>query len=423
MPRKHIYDVIVVGSGLFGSSAFYNAAKISSQMMSRSTLFKRPAILGIEQFQPNHTQGSSHGESRITRVATGEGPEYVQLAKRSHEIWREIEKNTRYGSLCHLTGGLIISSDKQKGQYHGSTEGFLQQTRACASKFNIEHQNLSAQDLRYRFPQFKVDDHESGYLETKTMGYIRPDMCIKAQLDLARLYGAELHTGETVLDFTRTAANKIIVNARDSNGQMNKYETKKLILTAGSWTPNLLKAKQVTDLKVYRQTLFWFEIAKESQANYAVGKFPPFIWAGGPKGNMYGFPMVEGNFIKIGAETFIKDTTPCSVNRTVTDDEVTAMYENHIKPNFIGITPNCLKKATCLYTVAPGHRFMIDYLPNFDNCVIVVSACSGHGAKHSAAVGEAVAQLSLLGNASIDVIKLFGGFRTKPAPVGPALTY
>ena len=90
MPKQHIYDVIVVGvGGLYGSSAFYHSAKIASQISSESEpLFKPPRVLGIEQFKINHSLGSSHGDSRITRVATGEGAEYVQIAQRSHELWR-----------------------------------------------------------------------------------------------------------------------------------------------------------------------------------------------------------------------------------------------------------------------------------------------------------------------------------------------
>ena len=249
------------------------------------------------------------------------------------------------------------------------------------------------------------------------MGYIRPDACIQAQIALAQKYGAELHTGETLMDFVQCANGRVKVITMNSTGKMNEYQTKKLILTAGPWTPQLLKDKCPTDLKVFRQTLYWFEVTKEAQASYAIGTFPPFIWDGGAKkGIVYGFPIMEGNFIKIGSEKFLEETTPEAVNRTVSEDEVTEMYEKFIQPNFVGITPKCHKKATCLYTIAPGHRFVIDYLPDSDNNIIVVSACSGHGAKHSAAIGEAVAQLSLFGKAAIDVIELFGGLRpTYPA--------
>ena len=88
-------DVIVVGLGAMGSAALYQLAK------------RGIAVTGIDRFSPPHDRGSSHGESRITRQAIGEGEEYVPFALRSHEIWRELEADTGR-SLFSSVGGLII---------------------------------------------------------------------------------------------------------------------------------------------------------------------------------------------------------------------------------------------------------------------------------------------------------------------------
>ena len=50
-------------------------------------------LLGLDRHAPPHEHGSSHGETRITRLAIGEGAHYTPLAVRSHEIWREIERD------------------------------------------------------------------------------------------------------------------------------------------------------------------------------------------------------------------------------------------------------------------------------------------------------------------------------------------
>jgi sarcosine oxidase len=55
-----------------------------------------------------------------------------------------------------------------------------------------------------------------------------------------------------------------------------------------------------------------------------------------------------------------------------------------------------------LYTATPDFHFVIDRHPERAG-VIVASACSGHGFKHSAAVGEAVAQLALDGRSILDI--------------------
>ncbi len=72
-------DVIVVGLGAVGSAATLHLARQGKR------------VLGFDTWSPPHSNGSSHGETRITRLACGEGPEYTQFARRSHEIWRELE--------------------------------------------------------------------------------------------------------------------------------------------------------------------------------------------------------------------------------------------------------------------------------------------------------------------------------------------
>src|SRR5215475_9786107 len=92
-----VFETIVVGLGAMGSATVYQLAKRGSR------------VLGIDRFSPPHANGSSHGETRITRLAIGEGAHYTPLAIRSHEIWREIERATG-DELLVVTGGLIVSS-------------------------------------------------------------------------------------------------------------------------------------------------------------------------------------------------------------------------------------------------------------------------------------------------------------------------
>ena len=76
------WDVIVAGVGAMGSAALYQLAR------------RGVRVLGLDRFHPPHDRGSSHGDTRITRLALGEGEQYVQFARRSHEIWRELEAAT-----------------------------------------------------------------------------------------------------------------------------------------------------------------------------------------------------------------------------------------------------------------------------------------------------------------------------------------
>src|SRR6185503_16252332 len=139
-----MYDVAVIGLGAMGSAAAWQAAKRGAK------------VLGIDQFRPPHALGSSHGDTRITRLAIGEGEQYTPLVLRSNEIWREVERET--GEELHVvTGGLIISSPATRATTH--VANFFGNTLASARRFGIEHQLLDAAGIRERFPQFAVRDN------------------------------------------------------------------------------------------------------------------------------------------------------------------------------------------------------------------------------------------------------------------------
>jgi len=70
--------------------------------------------------------------------------------------------------------------------------------------------------------------------------------------------------------------------------------------------------------------------------------------------------------------------------------EITALYADYIQPRFPDVSGECLRSATCLYTVTADAKFIVDNFRDYGN-VMFASACSGHGFKHSAAIGEALA--------------------------------
>src|SRR4051794_25450895 len=170
-------DTIVIGLGAMGSACVYQLARLGSK------------VLGIDQFSPPHQMGSSHGDTRITRQAIGEGDEYVPFALRSHEIWEELEKESGK-SLLTRTGALIIGRDA-KTPLHGQ-DRFLQNTIDAARKFGIAHSVLSPDELRKRYPQFCIEDRYTAYHEPGA-GYLRPELCVQTQLELARRHGAQIN--------------------------------------------------------------------------------------------------------------------------------------------------------------------------------------------------------------------------------------
>ena len=119
---------------------------------------------------------------------------------------------------------------------------------------------------------------------------------------------------------------------------------------------------------------------------------PVFIWEVDRKSILYGFPLVGelGAGLKVANEESEGIVDPDSVDRVVSDADKVKMNETYVRPFLPDLGPRSIKTAVCLYTNAPGARFVIDRHPEHGR-VIFASPCSGHGFKHSAAIGEALA--------------------------------
>jgi sarcosine oxidase len=365
------YDLVVVGLGAAGSAALHHAARRGAR------------VLGLDARHPPHDQGSSHGESRITRQAVGEGPEYVPLALRSHELWRQMEAETGE-TLMRAVGALMISTPNLGAVHHGKPD-FLEQTIAAARAFGIKHEVLEAAEIRARYPQFRVRDDECAYFEPGA-GVLYPERCIAAQLSLARRHGAAIHAGEAVRAVEPFAGGvRVVTEAATHQGA-------RAVVAAGAWTGQLLGGAWDRTLTLHRQTLHWFE--PDDPATFAAPRFPVFIWMyGAGEGEwFYGFPRdPQLGGVKIASEQFAEAAPgPENWERTASRQEALMAHTRHIAGRIQGLPARWLRSTACIYTSAPESRFIISPDPARGN-VIVVSACSGHGFKHSPAIGEAVA--------------------------------
>ena len=366
------YDAIVLGLGAIGSATLYQSARRGMR------------VLGIDQFSPPHTFGSTHGDTRVTRLAIGEGVHYTPLAIRSHEIWRELEAASG-ADLLTTSGGLIIASPSSRPTLHGAS--FFANTVEAARRHYIAHELLDAKEIRRRFPQFAVREGEVGYFEPSA-GFVRPEECIRVQLKLAESLGAEIARDQKVLGFEQSGQGVSVTT------KTGRFEADTLVIAAGPWLPQLLAERFARRFKIYRQTLHWFDIEAHHD-EFTLDKFPIFIWElPDNRGGSYGFPAINGRKggIKIAAEQFAATTTPELVDREVSAAEREKMFRDVVAPYFPAVGAKSVKAAVCLYTVTDDFGFVIDWHPEFQN-VIVASPCSGHGFKHSAALGEAVSAL------------------------------
>src|SRR5205823_1695876 len=141
----------------------------------------------IEQFSLGHELGSSHGVTRIIRLAYQEHPSYVPLLRRAYELWSEMEG--RAGErLLFTTGGMDIGAAEG-----GIVTGSL---RSCR-EHEIRHEVLDAAEVHRRFPGYRVPAEMVAVYQADG-GFVLPERSIVTHIVQAQALGAVVHGCERV---------------------------------------------------------------------------------------------------------------------------------------------------------------------------------------------------------------------------------
>ncbi len=376
------YDAIVVGLGAHGSATVAELARRGAK------------VLGIERFERGHAKGSFVGKSRIIRLAYFEHPDYVPLLKRAWERWLDLERETG-AKLLHQTGGLYagaVGSEIVTGSLHSARE------------HGLAHETLANDELRQRFPWLHVDDGMVGLFEEQA-GYLVPEACIEAHLQVAERNGAELRFGDGVDDWYKDGSG---FGVHTSAG--TREAATHVVLTPGAWLPGLLPDVELP-LAVERVALFWFEPAKPDPFR----DIPVYI-VETEEGSYYGFPYLADQGLKVArhgsgeslpvrrtsekteggwVSTSISIPDPDRLDRSIRpgEDERVRRFVRRYLPGGEG---PLRESVVCMYTKTPDEHFVIDKLPRLPG-VAYASACSGHGFKFASVVGEILADLALAG--------------------------
>ena len=353
VPRA--YDVAVVGLGAMGS---HTALELAT---------RGRRVLGIDRHRPPHTLGSTHGRTRIIREAYFEEPLYVPIVQRAYDLWRRLEERSG-ARLLTVTGGLMLGA---------SDSEVVVGARASAVEHDLPYEELSARQVRERFPAYAVPDEHEAILEPRA-GFLEPEAAVEATLALAAEAGAELRFDEPVRELEGNAL-------RTARGT---YVADRVVVAAGPWLPELVPGLAAL-FTAARQPLLWLD--PQEPALFTPERFPVFVWEWKPGWAFYGFPDVGDGF-KVAVHHHGEPTTPDTVDRGLRPDDEEAIRE--LVRRFFPAGDGELREfAVCLYTNTPDEHFVIDRLPD-DERVLVASPCSGHGFKFAPAVGEILADLA-----------------------------
>lgn len=355
------YDVIVAGLGGMGSATLWQLAKRGQR------------VLGLERFDLGHGMGSSHGLTRIIRLAYFEHPDYVPLLKRAFQLWREAEKAADT-TLLHVTGALDLAPEGS-----GFVEGSLDSCR----RHDLRHEVLDARQLAARFPQFRLTDRHIG-LHQPDGGFVASERAIFAHSGLALAAGADIRVNEALRSWRPTADGGVEVTT-----DAGVYSAGRLVLTAGAWMTEHAPAL-APRLSTVKQAIGWFQTRTPDA--FRPSAFPVFILTV-DEGSFYGFPLWEHPGFKLGGPHFGREPIdPNDPDRTPSPRQVAmirACLDRYI-PDAAG-PPLTLRG--CIYTVTPDEHFILDRLPGCPQ-VVVASPCSGHGFKFASVIGEIMADMA-----------------------------
>lgn len=284
------------------------------------------------------------------------------------------------GSLFIQSGGLVYGTP----QSGAVSENFLEKSLAVAQRNSIEHMVYEGTELREKFPQFCFADGDVGLFEPSA-GYLYPERIIQTDLELAESRGATTIMGSKVQEIRKDNA---VFHCRTN---LLEFSADQVVLTAGAWLTEFLPDKYHSYFTVYRALLFWMECDERSK--FLDPACPVHIRVGSnDEGSFYGFPMAASGRkgVKVGLENFNEDIALSDCIREVSEAEIQRASEYITK--YIAVEKQCIHSAACMITRTPDQNFVIGEVPELPGLTLV-SACSGHGFKHSAAIGECVAQL------------------------------
>ncbi|RXI96425.1 N-methyl-L-tryptophan oxidase [Anaerobacillus alkaliphilus] len=362
------YDVIVIGAGSMGMAAGYFLAK-----SGKKTLL-------LDSFSPPHDKGSHHGETRIIRYAYGEGEEYVPFVLRAKELWAELEQLS--GKQLFMPTGVLNVGVKQSD--------FIQNTIKSSEKYSLPLEVLNAKEIQKRWQGITLSDDYIGSFEP-TSGVLKCEECINAYQELAEQHGATILSNRRVKEIN-IQNDKVTIKTSNQTFNANS-----LVISAGAWTKDLLKMLDLdAPLTPVRKTFAWYEANEQM---YSQNHFPAFAFET-PQGIYYGFPSIDGVGLKLGRHDGGETVHPVMplFPYGESDDKDLRQFLTQFMPNVEKLKYG----KTCMYTLTPDEKFIIDLHPRYTN-VAIAAGFSGHGFKFSSAVGQALSNLILTGKNDIDI--------------------
>ncbi|MFL5736903.1 MAG: N-methyl-L-tryptophan oxidase [Actinomycetota bacterium] len=339
------FDVAVVGAGAAGSAA------------ARSIAEAGRSCVVLERFELGHAEGSSHGSARIFRLAYHH-PDYVRMAVRARDAWRELESVSRT-ELLTTTGGIDIGPRAEEAADALEAAG-------------VEHEWISGEEAEERWPALRVP--EERVLFQPDAGVCAAELALETLVRLARAGGAAIRTGTEVEAVVPSPDG---VDIRTRTGTLHADA---VVVAAGGWNgPLLARADIPLPLSVTLEQVLYRERSAAPMPTVIEWTTPARYALGDPRTKLLKAGEHHARRV-VAAEDRRHDVDAGSIER------VSSWTDDRFRDAGAEASTE-----TCLYTNTPDEDFVIDRV----GPVIISSACSGHGFKFTPLIGRILADLAI----------------------------
>ena len=318
-------------------------------------------VVLLERHAGHHAHGSSHGRSRIFRLAYDD-PYYVRLALRARDLWHELAAESGT-ALLEVTGGVD----------HGPEVEPVARALAAAG---LPYETLSPAAAAERWPMLRFD---TSVVYQPDAGRLDADAVVTTLHGEAARHGADVRFSTVVLSVTLAGDGVVVATSAGD------VEARVVVVAAGAWLPGLLPGLPVPgDLPSFRVT--------QEQPVYLAARDPATVWPSfihhRPGAvSMYGLG-APGDGVKVGEHGSGRVVTPDA--RLDADPVAAARVAAYAAEWLPGAEPVVTRADSCLYTSTPDDSFVL----RRSGPVVVCSPCSGHGFKFVPQIGRLTAELA-----------------------------
>ncbi|WP_433222303.1 FAD-dependent oxidoreductase [Dactylosporangium sp. CS-047395] len=369
------FDVAIVGGGVMGSAAAWQLAR------------RGAAVVLLEQFAAGHTNGASHGASRIFRLSYPDAG-YIRLAREAEGLWRELE---------HVTGARLLTVTG--GVDHGDHPSLHELADGLAAS-GVPHRWLRPEEAAERWPGIRF---ATAALYHPDSGRLHADRAVAAFQEAAEKLGAVVRH-ETPVRAIEPRGDETVLVHTDAGG----YRVRRVVAAVNGWAKKLLPTVPLPPLKV----------TQEQPAHFAARVAEPgwpsfghrFADPGHFHGGIYGLA-TPGEGIKVGFHGVGPEVDPDDRDFTPEPVQLAALRE-YARRWLPGVDPDVFAPISCTYTTTPDANFVLER----HGPIVVATGFSGHGFKFAPAVGRILADLAASGRSRpLSPVPV----RSWPLPVAP----